>query len=381
MGGTISPEQAAGAVPASRAGGGHRRSRGPLAAVVVVVVVAAGLVAAGLAGAFGSHGAPNPAGGGYHTSTALIARRSLTSQTSVDATLGFAGAYKVAGNDQGALTWLPTPGQVIREGQVLYRTDNAVPVPLLYGTVPGWRTLSAGITGQDVAQLNRDLVRLGYASRAALGPVSGWDYFSAETAYALGLLQDHLGLPVTGTLPLGQAVFEPSALRVTSLGASLGSAASGTVLTATSITPVVSIALDAAQETELKTGDRVAVALPDGRVTAGLVFSVGAVASGSGSSATIPVQVSLLHPSAATGLDQAPVTVTITTGNLANVLVVPVDALLARPGAGYAVETVQPGGRHRLVAVTLGLFDDAAGLVQVTGAGLAAGQHVVVPAL
>jgi len=164
------------------------------------------------------------------------------------------------------------------------------------------------------------------------------------------------------------------------LGASLGSAASGTVLTATSITPVVSIALDAAQETELKTGDRVAVALPDGTVTAGLVFSVGAVASGSGSSATIPVQVSLLHPSAATGLDQAPVTVTITTGNLANVLVVPVDALLARPGAGYAVETVQPGGRHRLVAVTLGLFDDAAGTVQVTG-NLAPGQRVVVPGI
>jgi hypothetical protein len=33
------------------------------------------------------------------------------------------------------------------------------------------------------------------------------------------------------------------------------------------------------------------------------------------------------------------------------------------------------------VPVTPGLFDDAAGLVQVTGAGLAAGQHVVVPAL
>jgi hypothetical protein len=32
------------------------------------------------------------------------------------------------------------------------------------------------------------------------------------------------------------------------------------------------------------------------------------------------------------------------------------------------------------VAVGLGLFDDARGLVQVTGAGLAAGQRVVVPA-
>jgi hypothetical protein len=347
----------------------------------VAVVAAAALVAARLAGAFGSHGSPNPAGGDYHTSTATVARRSLDAQTSVNATLGFAGTYKVAGNDQGTLTWLPAAGQIIRQGQPLYRTDNAVPVLLLYGTVPGWRTLSAGMTGQDVAQLNRDLLRLGYASRAALGPVSGWDYFSAETVYALGLLQDHLGLPVTGTLPLGQAVFEPSALRVTTLDGSLGSAASGTVLTGSSDTPVVSIALNAAQETELKAGDRVAVNLPDGAVAPGLVSSVGMVASGSGDSATIPVQVSLLHPNAAGGLDQAPVTVTITTGSVAGALVVPVDALLAQPGGGYAVEAVTPGGRHRLVSVTPGLFDDAAGLVQVSGAGLAAGQRVVVPAL
>jgi hypothetical protein len=32
------------------------------------------------------------------------------------------------------------------------------------------------------------------------------------------------------------------------------------------------------------------------------------------------------------------------------------------------------------VPVTLGLFDDTAGLVQVTGAGIQAGQRVVVPA-
>jgi hypothetical protein len=32
------------------------------------------------------------------------------------------------------------------------------------------------------------------------------------------------------------------------------------------------------------------------------------------------------------------------------------------------------------VPVTLGLFDDAEGLVQVTGPALAAGQRVVVPA-
>jgi hypothetical protein len=85
-------------------------------------------------------------------------------------------------------------------------------------------------------------------------------------------------------------------------------------------------------------------------------------------------------PSATGSWDQAPVDVTITTAAVHDALVVPVDALLALAGGGYAIEVSGADGPHHLVAVTLGLFDDADGLVQVTGSGLAAGQHVVVPA-
>ena len=46
---------------------------------------------------------------------------------------------------------------------------------------------------------------------------------------------------------------------------------------------------------------------------------------------------------------------------------------------GYALEEVGSGGSHQLVSVSLGLFDDADGLVQVTGSGVAAGQKIVVP--
>jgi hypothetical protein len=128
----------------------------------------------------------------------------------------------------------------------------------------------------------------------------------------------------------------------------------------------------------------VSVTLPDGTSTPGVVSSVGTVASGSGGSAKITVQVRLRRPRAAGRLDQAPVTVYITTGRVRNVLVVPVAALLAQAnghgeaGGGYAVEVVS-GGRHHLVKVFPGLFDDRSGDVQVSG-HLVAGQRVVVPA-
>ncbi len=64
-----------------------------------------------------------------------------------------------------------------------------------------------------------------------------------------------------------------------------------------------------------------------------------------------------------------------------NALAVPIDALLALANGGDAIEEIDADGVHHLVAVTLGLFDDAAGLVQVSGSGLSAGQFVVVPKL
>jgi hypothetical protein len=312
--------------------------------------------------------------------TAVVTRQNLSSQTSVDATLGYAGSYTVTGKGNGTVTWLPSQGQVISQGQALYRVDNGTPVILLYGTVPAWRKLDEKETGADVTQLNHDLVNLGYASSTDISML-GWDYFSWETKYALQQLQSALGITnPSGSLTLGAAMFEPSAIRVTSDQASLGGPSAGPVLTATSTRRVVTISLNVSRQSEVKAGDTVTITLPDGTTTPGVISSVGTVAIGSGSSATIPVTVTLTRPRAAGRLDESPVTAEITTASVHNALVVPVSALLAQPGGGYAVEVTGAGGTRYLVPVQVGIFDDAAGLVQVTGAGLAAGQHVVVPA-
>jgi multidrug efflux pump subunit AcrA (membrane-fusion protein) len=69
--------------------------------------------------------------------------------------------------------------------------------------------------------------------------------------------------------------------------------------------------------------------------------------------------------------------VNITTGAAHGALVVPVTALVARPAGRYVVEIAGQGNARRWVPVTPGIFDDAAGLVQVTGP-LTPGQRVVV---
>jgi hypothetical protein len=176
---------------------------------------------------------------------------------------------------------------------------------------------------------------------------------------------------------------------VTSVTPTVGQAIQpGPVLSITSTRHQVSIQLDASQQSEVKVGDRVTVTLPDNSTTLGVVSKVGKVATtpssgndnGGSSTPTIEVDVRLVHPAAAGQLDQAPVQVAITTASVKSALVVQVNALLALAGGGYAVEVVDAAGVHHLVPVSLGLFDDADGLVQVSGAGLHAGQRVVVPA-
>jgi hypothetical protein len=372
-----------------------------LAAGAAVVGVA--LIVAAVAGAFGRPGSSAAGSDSVpHTGTATVTRQALTAQTQVNATLADAGSYSLVNQATGTLTTLPATGQVMSQGQVAYRVSGS-PVVLLYGNVPAYRDLSEGLTGPDVTELNGDLVALGDATAAELDPHS--DVFSFETAIALEKLQARLDLPVTGELALGQTVFAPRAIQVTGLatGTLLGGAAvPGTaVLTATSTTPVVTVPLDAGDQSEVRDGQKVTITLPDGQSTPGVVSRVSTVAAaasssdssggsaGSGSSSspgsgsgspTITVLVSPADPRALGTLNQAPVVVTITTGSVADAVVVPVDALLAQANGGYAVEVVS-GGRHHLVAVTLGLFDDAAGLVQVTGTTLAPGQHVVVPAV
>jgi hypothetical protein len=277
-------------------------------------------------------------------------------------------------------TMLAKVGDVVARGGTLYAIAGE-PVLLLYGGVTPYRAFTPGMSsGSDVAELNANLTALGY------GQPPG-DSFTSATAAGIDALQRAHGLPATGQLLLGSVAFEPGAVRVTAVTPTVGATVqAGAVLSVTSTRRVVTIALDASQQTSVKVGDPVSITLPDNSTTPGHVTYVGTVATapssdqGGPSSPTIEVDVTPDRPGATGRLDQAPVDVSITTASVKNVLVVPVNALLALASGGYAVEEVESDGSHRLVGASVGLFDDSLGLVQVSGAGLAGGQRVVVPA-
>jgi len=318
--------------------------------------------------------------------TATVLRTNLSARQPVSGTLGYLGSYTVASETGGGLlTWLPGPGDVVRRGRPLFAVDGQ-PVTLLYGQVPAWRAFAPGMSpGPDVSQLQRNLAALGFGP----GPADG--QFGWSTQIAVERWQRARGLAVSGAIPLGEVAFLPGPLRVTAVTQPLGGtvAAGTSVLTGTSLTPGVQVSLTVGGAA-VHPGDRVLVTLPDGTTTVpGTVRSVGSVAAppagGAGTSGAAPggqaaadvIPVTIVIGGAVpAGLDQAPVQVAITEQHATSVLAVPVTALLAEPGGGYAVQVAGPHGP--LLPVTTGIFDDASGLVAVTGPGLAQGLSVTV---
>jgi Putative peptidoglycan binding domain len=275
----------------------------------------------------------------------------------------------------GVITALPRPGQVITRGKALYRQANQ-PVTLFYGGTPAWRDIGPEATpGPDIRELDENLDALGYDA-GALGDTMTW-----RTVAAIERWQLAHGMTQTGTIQLGQICFLPGPVRVTATAASPGTpAAPGTqVLTGTSATPSVTVNLQPGGA-PARPGDHVLVTLPDGTTTVpGHVRTVGAVTRTSPSqnqstpTAIIPVTISLDGYRLPGDLDQAPVQVIMTEQTDPNVLAVPVTALLAQPGGGYAVRT-SPSGQ--LISVTARIYDDTTGLIEVSGAGLTAGTTV-----
>ncbi|MBD0693409.1 peptidoglycan-binding protein [Streptomyces sp. CBMA123] len=211
---------------------------------------------------------------------------------------------------------------------------------------------------------------------------SGDGVVTASLIAAVKHWQKDAGLLPTGSLGIGDVVVLPGAIRVGALQAQLGGQGAGALMSVTPTDKAVTVPVDPVNVGSIKQGDKVTVSLPDSSTAPGTVAGIGTAVQGSPKGAsgagaglntppTVDVTVAVDDPSKVKDFDSATVQVAFVSATATGVLAVPIGALLALSGGGYAVQ-LQDGG---LAGVQTGMF--AKGMVAITGDGIAAGTRVV----
>lgn len=366
--------------------------------VAVCVVVVVGLVALAVVGTSALRARAALAGATpaptVSVTTTTVVRTSLSDARTMPGTLGFGAAAPLAGHGEGTVTWLPAAGAVVGRGAPLYRVDDR-PVPILVGATPLFRTLSTTpppddtgdgsgqeapppaypLEGSDVTVVADNLVALGYDIGARRpGAAPGTTRYTAALAKAVRAWQHDLGVPATGTLGPGDAVVLPGDVRVDAVLGRPGDPVAEPLLSLTTTTQVVTVPVAAGGLGAIAVADAVTVVLPDTTVVPATVTAVtpaqspGDGSPGGGMLVTVAAATAGALSGQAAGTS---VQVRFAATTHPDVLAVPIDALLALAGGGYALQ--RPDGS--LVAVVTGLFAD--GQVEVSGEGVHEGLLVV----
>ncbi len=360
-----------------------------LAAAATAIV---GGAVAGLVLAFGSAAKEPAADSALPPAAAQVRRTTLVETKTVPGMLGYGEAVPVNATGPGVLTWIAPVGSTVKRGESLFKVDER-PDVALYGSLPLYRPLRSGTNGSDVRQLEQNLAALGYAGFTVD------DTYTLGTANAVRRWQGDRGLPKTGSVELGQVVFTPGPVRIAGQTARVGDtigreAGEGAVpvLSYTGTTRLVTVELDVADRPLALKGRAVTVTVPGRRPVRGTIAGVGTAITAQGNApsegttpestnattadAVVEVTVTIADQKALGPLDAAPVDVDFVSNKHEGVLAVPVVALLALPKGGFGVEVID-GARTRIVPVRTGMF--AAGQVEVSGTGIAAGTRVGVP--
>ncbi len=307
-----------------------------------------------------------------------VRRADIIDTETLTGTLRYAEPGAITTRLAGTVTDVPDVGLMLRRGEVAFEIDGE-PVVIMWGDRPAWRPLlESAADGSDVRQLEANLVLAGFDS----DDLEVDEEFDEATTTAVEEWQADLGVEETGVVDLGRVIFIPRELRIADVLVDVGAAVGpGTPILATSArNQEVQLLLDADRQDLLDVGDPVGLELPDESTTTGVVFEISdvvqTIVEATNTRRVFEVRIRLDDPSAAAGLDEAPVDVDIVSEEASDVLVVPVNALLALAEGGYAIEVVEPGGDSRFVQVEIGKFAD--GLVAVTGA-ISEGDQVLVP--
>lgn len=296
------------------------------------------------------------------------------------------------------VTGLPRAGRVVQETDVLL-TISGRPAFLLRGREPAYRDLGPGMTGRDVAQLERSLARGGYGPGVVDGVYDGATGAAVARMYrAHGfapLVADEATLadvrPVEAALvdgaragagvqvPSDEVLFVPrTPVRVSELLVDRESSPRDGLVTVTDLRVVVDGAVPVEQAHLVEVGTRVVVDEP----TLGIEVP-GRVSRVAGRPGTNGVdgfhtffQVTVEDPPAALVGSSVRLTVPVRSTGTAR-LTVPVSALSLAPDGSSRVQK-STDGRTEFVPVKAGFGADGYVVVTPTSGTLVEGDQVVV---
>ncbi len=307
-----------------------------------------------------------------------VRRADIIDTETLTGTLRFAEPGVLTSRLGGTITALPDAGTTLARADVAFEIDGA-PVVVMWGDKPAWRPMAEAVPdGLDVKQFESNLVLFGFNS----DDLEIDEEFTEATTTLVEEWQADLGIEETGIVELGRVIFIPRELRIADVLVDVGATvAPGVPVLATSANrQEIQLWLDADRQDLLEVGDSVGLELPDESTTTGFVADIAdvvtTVVEGPETRRVFEVTILLDDPSAAVGLDEAPIDVEVVSEEASDVLVVPVNALLALAEGGYAVELVADDGTTRFVRVEIGKFAD--GVVAVTG-DISEGDRVLVP--
>ena len=192
-----------------------------------------------------------------------VAQGEIGSRLSLNAEARWDARTVGSNASQGVVTSVNVrPGQRVVAGSVLYTVDLR-PVAVAEGVIPSFRTISEGISGEDVAQVQRMLATLGLYA----GDVSGTVDYATEVA--LKDWQERLGVEADGVLRQGDVIFVPtlpSRVVIDSAVITRGANLSGgeDVLRSVAEAPSITISMTASQASMMPRNARVVLSSAGG---------------------------------------------------------------------------------------------------------------------
>jgi peptidoglycan hydrolase-like protein with peptidoglycan-binding domain len=292
------------------------------------------------------------------------------------------------GSDGGAVTTIVAAGTPVVTGTVLF-WKNGFPVVAIEGdptAVPALtRDLSTSSSnGADVRLLETMLIDGGFDPDGAM---TLDDDFDDATAAAVLRWWASLGLTTdSAVVPAGSFVVVPGGMSAGASYVADGSTSAGDPIVLSLTTAAREVTTSAPiDDPTFALGATIEVEFPDGTVSNGTVVDVGTVAVDNsnipGSTPTVTITLTVVDiPTSVDAFVQIPVTLRVVSESEDNAFVVPVSALIALAGGGFALEVVTGKDANgepstKLIRVTPGLFAD--GFVSVTGDSVEDGLEIV----